>query len=338
MKRYHYLLLLLVLALGAAWLALSRNSQTLSAADTRFALKDTAAITKIFIRDRDGRTATLQREAIGKWLVNGTGEARHDGIDNLLSTIYKVFVVKPVARAAYDNVMSSFKDPAKTVEIYTHNANKPARKYHICPAPNKATYMLLDGSTEPYLVGVPAFEGSLLQRYFTHAEQWHNRTVFDYAPDQVAWIKADYRLNPEKSFLLHVQDNAKNEYTITTLDPKYARATAQPNRLAIDSLLWSLKDKAVESYVNDYPKLDSLEKAKPYCHYSIGGKDGSTHTMIVFLAPITRRAKQQSDGKGNLLQFDNERYFAFVQQGKALAIIQRYVFDEVLKSYADLVE
>ncbi|MCC7224614.1 MAG: hypothetical protein IT273_12875 [Chitinophagales bacterium] len=339
MKNYRYFLLLLILALGAVWLIARRGSQTMSAADTRFAFKDTAAITKIFIRDRDGRTATLTREAGGTWRANGNSNARPDGIANLLNTIYKVFVVKPVPRTAYDNVMESFRNPAKTVEIYTTDPQKPAHKYAICPAPQKVgTYMLLDGSQEPFVVGVPAFEGSLIQRYITHAEQWRSRSVLDYQPDQVAWIKADYRLQPEHSFMLRVNDNAKNDYTIEPLSAQYARPNARSRAMAIDSLLWSLHDKSVETYVNDYPQLDSLEKATPYCHYTVGGKDGSRQTLIVFLAPITRRAKQQSDGKGNLLQYDNERYFAFVNEGKSLAIIQRYVFDNALKKYSDLVE
>lgn len=339
MKTYHYLAILVLLAIAAFFAVRSRNPQTLDAADTQFAWKDTAAITKIFIRDRDGRTATLARQSKDTWTVNGGSKARQDGIATLLSTIYKVFVVKPVPNTAYDNVMESFKNPAKTIEIYTNNPNKVARKYDIGAAvPNKGgTYMLLDGSQQPYIVSIPAFEGYLLPHYFTQLEQWRSRTVFDYQPDQVAWIKADYHAQPEHSFLLRVNNNAKNDYTISPLDPKYD-LKGSPRGTAIDSLLWSLSNKEVETYLNDYPKLDSLEKAQPYCHYTVSGKDGSTHTMIVFLAPITRRAKQQSDGKGKLIQFDNERYFAFVNEGKDLAMIQRYVFDNILKKYGDLVK
>lgn len=339
MKTYHYLLLLLLLTIGAVFAMRSRNNQTTQAADTRFAFKDTADITRIHILDRDGRKANLVRQANGKWRVNDRVNARQDAVNILLSTIYKVFVIKPVPNTALENALNSCENPAKTVEIYTDNPDQAAQRYYIgAPAPNKmGTYMLLDGSERPYIVGIPAFEGYLLPRYFTHEEQWRDRTVFNYAPDQVAWIKADYHNTPQHSFLLTVKDNAKNEYSIEPLDPKYKRI-GNPQAMAIDSLLWSLGNKEIEAYANDYPKLDSLEKAQPICHYTVAGKDGTQHTAIIFLAPITRRAKQQSDGRGNLLQFDNERYFAFVNEGKDLAIMQRYVFDNVLKTYGDLVK
>lgn len=339
MKTYYYPALLLLLAVAAFFAMRSRSNQTMQAADTQFAFKDTAAISKIRILDRDGRTATIVRQTNNKWRVNDRVTARKDGIDNLLSVIYKVFVIKPVPNSAYENALKSCTNPAKTVEIYTDNPNQVAHKYYIgAAAPNQSgTYMLLDGSQRPHIVGIPAFEGYLLQNYFTPEEQWRSRTVFDYAPDQVAWIKADYKTEPQQSFLLTVNDNAKNDYTIEPLDPKF-KSKGIIQGASVDSLLWSLSNKEIESYANDYPKLDSLEKAQPYCRYTVAGKDGQTHTMIIFLAPITRRAKQQADSNGKPLQFDNERYFAFVNQGRDLAIMQRYVFDNVLKKYSDLVK
>ena len=88
------LLVLLFVVLGAgAFFALRRqNAQqgSVTSWDMEFAVPNTDEIGKIFIADRTGDTARLERKD-GYWLYNGRDRARPTGINNLLNTIGGIY-------------------------------------------------------------------------------------------------------------------------------------------------------------------------------------------------------------------------------------------------------
>ena len=96
MNRRTLLLALLFIALGAgawyAWNKRKNQSGTRNSPDMEFAVKNTDDIGKIFIADRSGQTATLERKE-GYWLYNGRYRARKSAIETLLETIQKVNVL-----------------------------------------------------------------------------------------------------------------------------------------------------------------------------------------------------------------------------------------------------
>ncbi|MDX1911631.1 MAG: hypothetical protein SFV22_09120, partial [Saprospiraceae bacterium] len=73
MNRTLLLILLFLLLGGAAWYALSTQKNKTGSQvswDMDFAVKNTDEIGKIFIADRRGRTATIERTEKG-WMYNG---------------------------------------------------------------------------------------------------------------------------------------------------------------------------------------------------------------------------------------------------------------------------
>ena len=103
MKKNRIILFLaLALAIVTIGLILQKNKGTIEENLTGFAVIDTAAITKIFLADKNNHSVTLKKNADATWTVNDKYKARPDGIKTLLSTIKNLAVKTRVAKAAYN--------------------------------------------------------------------------------------------------------------------------------------------------------------------------------------------------------------------------------------------
>ncbi|OWY23733.1 DUF4340 domain-containing protein [Sphingobacteriales bacterium UPWRP_1] len=334
-----YALLLLLMAALAFYLLAGRNWGTVNRSETGFAFEDTAAISKIIITDNEKRTLSLTRKDAATWLVNNGFKARPDAMNTLLGTIKQVRMDKPISNAAYANVAEMFKNPLKTVQIYTDNANQPAHEYYIggITSDKKGTYMQVKGSSKPYVVVLPGLEGNLVSRYFTIAQEWRDRLMFNLHYAQIAAVKVEYPGHPENSFLLTAA--AKDSFTVEPLlaSAKITNPKAMLNKPLIMSYLNSFKDLYAEAYENGYPRTDSLMKTQPFCLLSVTDKQGNTKQMEIHYLPVNQRSKKQVDEKGNTLLVDVDRYLAFINQRNDLVMIQQYVFGKLFRRYHDFV-
>ena len=86
-KNLPILIITFVLAAIAVFFLLTQRKSTVKEELKDFAISDTASVTKIFIADKQGHTATLQRLSKGKWQVNGKFIARREAVNTLLETM-----------------------------------------------------------------------------------------------------------------------------------------------------------------------------------------------------------------------------------------------------------
>src|SRR5687767_14674439 len=105
MKKKNRVAIIMVVLLGALsfWFIVKNNKSTISEEMRAFAVKDTAAVTRIFIADHKGQSVTLERNGL-VWTVNKSFTARQDVVKTLLTTIAKIDVKEPVSKKAHDNV------------------------------------------------------------------------------------------------------------------------------------------------------------------------------------------------------------------------------------------
>ncbi len=90
--------ILLILAVVSIFIYKSKHNSTTVDEDARnFKFKDTAAITKIFIADKEGDKAVITRTAKG-WIVNDKYNCRSDAVINLMEAIKRVEVKMPVEK------------------------------------------------------------------------------------------------------------------------------------------------------------------------------------------------------------------------------------------------
>jgi len=327
-----YLAILALLALTAYFTVFYQSTgSSLDEVSSAFAVADTAAVTKIDLINKQKRHVTLVRQPNGKWRVNTYFNARPDAINNLLRTMKQLSVQSPVAKAAVQQVNERFKEPLKTVKIFTNNPDEPYKVYHIGGVtPNgQGTYMQLDGASEAYIMHIYGHLGSLVPRYFTYVEEWRDRIVFDYQKSDIKQVAINYTQETEKSFVFDVV--AKDSFVVSNTAGKAPHK--QLNKAFIGDYLNAFEKLYAEAFENTYPKIDSIKASTPYCTVAVTNQQNVTKKIQVHYMPVSQRTKKQFDNTGEPMKHDSDRYFAFINKGNDLIMIQNYVFGKIFVGY-----
>src|ERR1044072_2233141 len=176
-KKSSLIVVCLLLILTGVSLYLYKSKSRLSTVyeDARnFKFKDTAAITHIFIADKDGHQSDLNRTKEG-WAVKD---------------------------------MSA---QAIKVEIYT--GDKLVRQYYVGyeTEDSEGSYMLLtdvesgENYSDPSVCFIAGFKGFLLPRYIANESEWRNRLVINYIPPKLKEVRVQHHdAAPDSSFSIEL--------------------------------------------------------------------------------------------------------------------------------------
>ena len=102
-KNLVYAAVLVLLCVAAYYLVKSENKNTIDAQDRSFTVKDTAAITKIFLADKTGSQMLLERTDQKYWVVNKKYKALHSQVNSLLKAVNRLSVRNPVPKSGIEN-------------------------------------------------------------------------------------------------------------------------------------------------------------------------------------------------------------------------------------------
>lgn len=307
------------------------SASTLNKEARDFAVKDTSAITKIFLADKNGNKVTLERTANG-WIVNDKYPCRPDAISLLLYTMKMVDVKSPVSKAAKIGTIKLMS--AKSVKVEIYEKNELVKQYYVGHEnqENDGTFMLLtdiesgENYEDPFLTHIPGFNGYLSSRYFTDESEWRSHLVLNYIPPELKTIKVIHKETPDSSFIINIINS--NEFQLQKLN---GQAIAFDVMKMKQYLAYFQNISAERIITNLNKKLsDSLRRAEPYIELSI--TDTKNQTSLYHF--LHRNSSPELNSKyGINYKYDPDRFFLNYDKDKEVALVQFYVFGKILPSY-----
>ncbi len=325
MKRTLLLAVLFVgLGLGAwyAWHKKSTQTGTIAAWDMDFAVKDATEIGKIFLADRNGRTATVEWKD-GIWMYNGQYPARPSAVQLLVETLTKVTVKSLPTTAAEAPMVKTLATEGIKVEVYDR-AGQRMKCYYVGGVTNdeQGTYMMMEGSEKPYVTHIPSFVGQLRVRYLLGDENWRDRTVFAEKPETIQSVTVEYPQQKGESFRLEKVKEA--EYTITPFSSTTPRKAGEPRKGLPEAYLLQFERLVAEGYETDNPERDSISALVPFAIVTVKKTDGQEKKVQFWPTDIKIN---QSTGKTFV-----EHYHA--QRDGDFLTVQDHVFGRVFRGYS----
>ncbi len=324
MKNNRILLVLVVaLTVVVSYFWFTRSSKTFRGELSDFAVPDTAAIDKLFLADKNGHSALLERKGPGKWTV-GQFTARQDAVNGLLFTLKKMKMRAPVAKSMEQNVLRDLAgNNQRKIEIYSRGRLLKTIFVGLETPDKMGTFMLIEGSSVPFDVHIPGHRGFLQTRFITDARLWRDPALFKYDYRDIATVSVKYNETPANSFEIRTEGR----------NPKLF---VQGNPVAADSL-------ALFEYLNEYrnvvyefivtesfpeAKKDSILSSKPWIEVKVTDRKGQS----TFVQGFHRSAADANavDAEGNRLPYDPDRMYALLN-GKDFLLVQFYQFDRLLK-------
>ena len=322
------LLLFLIIAGFTYWYTSTTNPKTtIDRTDRDFAVPNIASVHKIFIADRNGQSATLDKKE-DHWLYNNKWRTNPNAIQNLLNTIEKVQLKYIPARAAIPNIVRDIAANNIKVELYDQTGSN-IKTYYIGGVTNDelGTYMIMEGSNNPYVTYLPGFEGSLRIRYLLKELEWRDKTIFQESMEDIQSVSIEYPKQKNQSFSLQRVDN---DFDVQPLFGTTAKKGSTPKKGQVEKFLRGFDRLIAEAFENKNTKRDSITQQLPFCVLQLETTTGQTKELR--LHPILKY-----DTEGNLLLRKDgrllvERYYANVNNAD-LMLIQDRVFGKVLWAY-----
>jgi hypothetical protein len=313
------LALLLLLGIIAYIAYQQRGKGTLKPAMHDFAVPDTAAVTKVFLADKYGQNVLLERKGDKVWELNGKHKARKDLIDVLLKTIARVEMKAPVAESAHNTIVKLMAGKSIRVEIY--KGNKLVKTYYVGDATsdNMGTYMLLEGSSTPFICHIPGFYGYLTARYVTDATTWRDTEIFANRLTQIQELSIDYFDHPDKSFRIWKSDDGM--YSLETLHPTpqpivpFDTVEVMRYLLAYDNIRF---DK-VMSY--DAGKVDSIINSKPYYRITLKEPTGRVRSITTHRIPFDPESSEIVEDE---LEWDPDNVHGILHDNRSEVVLAQY--------------
>jgi len=333
MKKYSSLTLIVILLALAGisiYIYRSKSGSTTADDDSRnFAFKDTAAITRIFIADREGRKAVIERGKTN-WVVNGKFNCRADAVLNLMEMIKNIEVKMPVSREDRESVIKFMAANAFKMEIYA--GDELVKQYYVGheTPDSEGGYMLLtnpetgENYKDPYVCFIPGFKGYLMPRVITDENEWRDRIVLNYIPPQIKEIKVTHFDGaPDSSFSIQLANansfrlkNHKGE-DLKFDEVKMKQYLAYYQNISYEVLITG-KNKKLQ---------DSLAAQKPFCIIDLSLVNSEIKTFKFYRKHFDGVADPEH---GINYSYDPDHLYLRFAGDREWALIQYYVFGKLL--------
>jgi hypothetical protein len=238
---------------------------------TQFAIQDIDQIERVFLVDREGNEALVERVEDLNWTYTNrvTGKkyrANPSAVYSLLETIRKVRTREPVAKPAQDNAIKALASVATKVEIYGKDKKK-LRVYYVGPMTNGATgnFMIMEGSEDPYVNYIPNFQGTIDNRYITTEVDWRDKAIFRTDPKSLEFVQVEYQASSQSAQSFKISKVSSGTYNVEPLDPSVPTfALDQVNQVNANTYIEDFDVKAAEVIIYNKPKRDSIITSTPF--------------------------------------------------------------------------
>lgn len=331
MKRNLILLLILAVLGGGAWWASKtlNKSTTLSDYEGSFAVPDTNMIGHIRVLDRDGKTLQLDRKD-GIWYVNDIYRAEPRVMEEMLETVSQIEVKYIPPASMIPNIIKSLGAHGRRVEVSDLDG-KVLKTYYVggVAPEGSGTYVIMEGSEQPFVVTMKYFHGSLSARFYLDEKDWRDRSLFPMDVENIVSFAIEYPRFRDKSF--KIERKGPNAFTVKPFYElsKTIDGDINPDRPA--ELLSRLKELRIEGFNNENPERDSISKTLPFCVIYVTTKDSTDRiTTLHSIVP--------TDIDGAILLGDNgqplsvERYHVNSNWGDFM-MVQHLPFSKIFWSY-----
>jgi len=323
MKKTNLLLLIVIVILVGVSIAIYfvRNYDSQSTLRD-FAVEDTASINKIFLANKSGSAVTLER-AGNHWTVNKQYTARHDFVNNLLTTIKKIEVSSPVSSAKMERVMKDLAVQGIKVEIYQDD--ELVKTYYVggVTEDNNGAYMILENSDRPFILSRPGFTGYLTVHYLPELSEWRERIAFNYNIEDIAKVYVEY---PDKSESFIAERLGENNYNLKNIDG--SNVGVPFDTLRVKEFVSRIKFVGFETFILDSlqaQKRDSLQKTEMLASFTIEDKAGAKSRLVTYRRPNTTGL---FDPQGNIFEYDVDNLYGILNNGEVV-ILQYPIIDPI---------
>lgn len=328
MKKTTWLILLLVLVVGVLIFVLNRQEEqkgTLAVPADYFQIKDTAAVTKIFVATQEGKTDTFRRTT-GGWLLNGRHHVNPSQFDQLMEILVKMRVKAPVGMQSVDGVLKDLAVHHYKVEVYNDQGLQKTLFIGSATQDGLANYIHEPDLEIPYIVHIPGWNGNFGPRLKITPTTWRNTQMFRVSPPNVVRYSVEYPEEPTWSFNALVDE--EGQISISPLQDSVGEIDSL-NQTTAKEMLYNVNKVHYLYYLDTARqslKRDIRTKYAPLATLTVEKKGGKQQKVQIVRKPGDESVSPEI--RDNVVYAytlgDEPTRYATLQRSRLLKILRRF--------------
>ena len=179
--------------------------------EKNFAISDSSVISKIIMTDKSGNSVLLKNDN-NNWSVNNKFDAWNNQVDYTLKVMEDIRIKSSVAEDKIDYVIKNIATSGVKIELF--QKNKKIKSYYIGGNTKDyfGTYMMIEGSTTPYIMHIPDRNPGILNPKFkilgtkVNENVWRAPIVIDYKENPITKIVSNDLINTDQSFVVDLKN------------------------------------------------------------------------------------------------------------------------------------
>ena len=269
------MIIFLLLGGGTIWYLMSNDGKAKKStltADRDFAVKDESKIHKIFIAKRTGDNYTLTRGTDHYWRVNDRYNVSPNVMKGLLQAITNVQMKYLPTQAAIPNIVKDLAARGIKVEIYDQS-DKLLKAYYVggIGVDGESTYFIMENSDQPIACEIPQMVGHVGTRYDFNGDEWRDKAIFEYEPEDIQSLSIEYPKQRNKSFKLERQGKG---WDVKPFYDNVPPLQGEVKNGMVEGFLINFDRLVAENYENEYVKKDSIRNMIPFSVISVTDTKG----------------------------------------------------------------
>jgi hypothetical protein len=141
----------------------------------------------------------------------------------------------------------------------------------------RGTYMIMDGSRQPFVVHIPSWDGALRSRYTLQLADWRDRGFMNLKAEDITSVRVEYPQQKSQSFILNRNGD---KFTLTPVHPELRDYPKTYRDGTAESFLTALAEAACEGFENQYPGKDSIRSLVPFSQIRIQLRDNMSPVEV----------------------------------------------------------
>jgi hypothetical protein len=298
------------------------SSGTIDPSSKKFAIVDTSKVTSISI-SRDSTIISLNKTSRG-WIFNNGISTRENSVEALMNVLISIDAGSPLPRAITDSLSSVIESEGIKVEIYCGEDLEKSYSVLFTSKFNIGAIGKLTTSSKGFMLHIPGFKGDIISLFVLDPDYWKSNKLFIAEINQIASIGVEIPNNPEKSFLVSLDENG-----IQLKSTYFDKNIEGFDKVAVENFIMGLTNLTFERFLS---KTSPEERAaillsQPEQIFTITLTNSKKLVLKTYPIPVD----EYRDEFGRTIKFDLNRLYISFNNDAILAVATYMVFDPVLK-------
>lgn len=238
------------------------DEKQLETADRGFTVKSMNDVNKIVIRHVKLQPLVFTRGE-NNWLLNGSYDVDPGVFVNIEKVLTGMQMLYIPSRNATAPLLESLKSNGIQVDIYKDEEDQePVKMFFVGTDTQKGdgTYMILGGSSQPYVMHLPGLAGGLRSRFEQPAINFRDKFIIKNVPGSITSLTMEYPGDYRSSFKIL---NNNGEWVVQPLLSDNSNTSSFPNQNMISSYVSRFEKLGAEMFITDEPTITEVRKKLP---------------------------------------------------------------------------